>query len=168
MEPIQLKFKDDGKTPNSSLPLLIYKNVFSEEKADADFIQQHFESHNWKNAWQDTVYDFNHYHSNTHEVMGVYSGYATLQFGGEAGEQLTVEEGDAIIIPAGVGHMKLKASDDFGVVGAYPDGKDYDIMKGNPDERPDADKNINAVPSPDEDPVYGKMEGLTALWKEKL
>lgn len=42
METIQLKFKDDGKIPNSSLPLLVYKNVFSEEKADADFIKKTF------------------------------------------------------------------------------------------------------------------------------
>jgi len=165
MEPIQLKFKDDGKIPNSRLPLLVYKNVFSEEKADADFIIQHFESHNWKNAWKDGVYDYHHYHSNTHEVLGVYSGYAVLQFGGENGEEVAVEEGDAITIPAGVGHKKIEASEDFGVVGAYPDGSGYDIMKGEANERPQADDNIAKVPLPEFDPVYGKMEGLSGLWK---
>lgn len=165
MEPIQLKFKDDGKIPNSVLPLLIYKNVFSEEKADADFIIQHFEGHNWSNSWKNGVYDYDHYHSNTHEAMGVYSGYAVLQFGGENGEQVSVEAGDAIVIPAGTGHKKISSSADFGVVGAYPDGQDYDIKKGEEAERPQADEAISKVSVPELDPVYGKMEGLTGLWK---
>ena len=167
METIQLRFKDDGKIPNSSLPLVIYKNVFSEEKADADFITQHFADRNRTNSWNNGVYDYHHYHSNTHEVMGVYSGYATIQFGGEEGEKITLEEGDAVAIPAGVGHKKIEASYDFGVIGAYPDGKEYDTMKGEEGERPEADENISKVPLPESDPVYGKMEGLISLWREK-
>jgi uncharacterized protein YjlB len=165
MEPIQLKFKDDGKIPNSKFPLLIYKNVYSEEKADPEYIKAHFESHNWSNSWKNGVYDYHHYHSNTHEVMGVFSGYATIMFGGDQGEQVSIEEGDAIVIPAGMGHKKISASDDFGVIGAYPGGMDYDIKKGEKDERPEADDNIKNVPLPDNDPVYGKMEGLISLWK---
>ncbi len=160
-----MRFKDDGKIPNSKFPLLIYKNVYSEEKADPDYIQSHFESHNWRNSWTGGVYDYHHYHSNTHEVLGVYKGFATLQFGGENGEQVSVEEGDVVVIPAGTGHKQMSASDDFGVVGAYPDGMDFDIMKGEKGERPKADENIAKVPLPDNDPVYGKMEGLLALWK---
>ena len=139
--------------------------MFSEEKADPDFIKSHFESHNWRNAWDNGVYDYHHYHSNAHEVLGIHSGYATLQFGGEKGRPVSVEEGDVIVIPAGVGHKCLSASDVFGVIGAYPDGKDYDIKKGNTGERPEADDNIAKVPMPDNDPVYGKMEGLISLWK---
>jgi len=164
METIQLKFKDDGKIPNSSLPLLIYKNVFSEEKADADFIKKHFEDRNWSNSWKNGVYDYHHYHSSTHEVIGVYSGFATIQFGGENGDKISIEEGDAVAIPAGVGHKLIEASDDFGVVGAYPGGMDYDIMKGEDGERPKADDNIKNVPIPESDPVYGKVEGLLSLW----
>lgn len=164
METIQLKFKDDGKIPNSSLPLLIYKNVFSEEKADADFIKKHFEDRNWSNSWTNGVYDYHHYHSNTHEVLGVYSGFATIQFGGENGDKISIEEGDAVAIPAGVGHKLIEASDDFGVVGAYPDGMDYDILIGEDGERPRADENIKKVPIPESDPVYGKVEGLLSLW----
>lgn len=165
MEPIQLKFKDDGKIPNSKFPLLVYKNAYSEEKADPDYIKSHFELHNWSNAWDAGVFDYHHYHSITHEVLGVHSGYARLQFGGEQGEEVSVEEGDVIVIPAGVGHKCISASDDFGVIGAYPNGMDYDIKKGNANERPEADDNISKVPIPNEDPVYGKMEGLISLWK---
>lgn len=166
MEPIQLKFKSDGKIPNSRFPLLIYKNVFSEEKADPDFMIAHFADRNWSNAWKNGVFDYHHYHSITHEVLGVYEGYATLQFGGESGEKVSVEVGDVIVIPAGVGHKKITSSADFAVVGAYPGGSDYDILKGEDDDRPKADRNIAKVPIPDNDPVYGKMEGLLAIWKE--
>lgn len=165
MEPIQLLFRDDGKIPNSKLPLLIYKNVFSEEKADADFIKAHFADRNWRNAWDNGIYDYHHYHSNTHEALGICGGFATLQLGGEQGEKVSVEAGDVIVIPAGVGHKRISASDDFGVVGAYPDGKDYDIKKGDAGDRPEADENIAKVPLPENDPVYGKMEGLLAIWK---
>ena len=164
MDPIQLKFKDDGKIPNSRFPLLVYKNVFSEEKADADFITSHFENYNWKNAWTGGVYDFHHYHSNSHEVLGVFSGYAMLQFGGNDGEMVSVEEGDVVVIPAGVGHEMISGSDDFAVVGAYPNGSDYDLQKEG-DDRNVADENLKNVPFPDNDPVYGKMEGLISLWK---
>lgn len=165
MEPIQLKFKDDGIIPNSAFPVLLYKNIFSEEKANADFITSHFERYNWRNSWKNGVYDYTHYHSNTHEVMGVYSGYATIKLGGENGENIAIDAGDVVIIPAGVAHQKISASDDFGVVGAYPDGKDYDILKGEKKNRPVADENIKNVSLPDNDPVYGKMEGLISLWK---
>lgn len=164
MEPLQLKFKRNGKFPNSDHPLLIYKNVFSEEKTDADYMINHFMNYNWSNSWTGSVFDYHHYHSNTHEVLGVYKGFATLQFGGENGEQVSVEEGDVVVIPAGVAHKKISSSLDFAVVGAYPDGSDYDLMKEN-DDLAKADAQIANVSLPDNDPVYGKMEGLVSLWK---
>jgi uncharacterized protein YjlB len=163
MEPIQLRFKDDGKIPNSPLPLLIYKGVYSGE--DADYIQTHFESHDWSNAWRDGIFNYVHYHSNTHEVLGVFEGFAKVRFGGDEGETVSLEEGDVVVIPAGVGHQCLEASDDFEVVGAYPGGSDYDIRKGEEGDRPKADENISKVPMPECDPVYGKMQGVPTLWK---
>ncbi len=167
MEPIQLKFKDDGSIPNSKFPLLIYKGVFTFEVANAEHIESHFAKKNWTNSWRGGVFDYHHYHSITHEVLGVYDGFATLKFGGENGEEVAVEEGDVIIIPAGVGHKKISSSDDFAVVGAYPDGSDYDLLKGDESDRPKAEQNIAKVPIPENDPVYGKMEGLLAIWKEQ-
>ena len=165
MDPIQLKFRDDGNIPNSNLPLLIYKNVFSEEKADADVIIAHFETHNWRNSWVNGVYDYHHFHSTSHEVLGIAKGHAVILFGGDNGQEVAVEKGVAIAIPAGVAHRTISSSDDFSVVGAYPDGMDYDIMKGEQGDRPKADENIKNVPLPDNDPIYGKIEGLTSLWR---
>ena len=165
MDPIQLRFNDDGAIPNSKFPLLIYKNVFTFEVADADHIEAHFAERNWSNSWRGGIFDYHHYHSISHEVLGVYSGYATVKFGGEQGEEIDIEEGDVVVIPAGVGHKKISSSEDFAVVGAYPNGSDFDILTGKEGERPQADDNIQKVSIPDNDPVYGKMEGLLSLWK---
>lgn len=168
MEPIQLTFKDDGKIPNSHLPLLVYKGVFAEDTLDADAMIAHFKNNGWRNAWKNGVYDYHHFHSITHEVIGIYQGFATLQFGGENGKQITVEAGDVVVIPAGVGHKRMDQSDDFAVVGAYPNGCDFDIMTGQAGERPTADENIANVALPDNDPVYGTAEGLVSIWNNQL
>ena len=168
MKPQTLLFKDDGNIPNSHLPLLIYKGVFLEDFVDADAMIAHFRDFGWKNAWKNGVYDYHHYHSITHEVIGIYQGNAVLRFGGEAGENVVVEAGDVVVIPAGVGHKRISESEDFAVVGAYPDGCDYDIMKGEPGERPKADENIARVAIPGNDPVYGKSDGLLSVWNLEL
>ncbi|HZI53597.1 MAG TPA: cupin, partial [Chitinophagaceae bacterium] len=78
--------------------------------------------------------------------------------------KLTIQAGDIIVIPAGVGHKNLE-SEDLGVVGAYPGGMMYDMKYGKPGERPQADQNIAAVPFPDHDPLLGKENGLLLIWK---
>lgn len=164
MKPKTYYFKDDGKIPNNSLPLIIHKNVFTQggEEAAA-MLEENFKSNNWKNSWRNGVHDFHHYHSNTHEVLGVYSGKALLQLGGEEGEKLEVAAGDIIIIPAGVGHKNLK-SENFKIVGAYPDGREYDMNYGKEGERPAADNNISKIPIPDTDPFFGK-KGVPDIWE---
>jgi len=168
MTPQTFIFDDDGQIPNSHLPLLFYKGVFLEEFVDADSMIAHFRDFGWKNAWKNGVYEYHHYHSITHEVIGIYQGNAILQFGGESGDKMAVEAGDVVVIPAGVGHKRVSQSEDFAVVGAYPDGCDYDIMKGEPGERPKADENIAKVPMPENDPVYGKNDGLLTVWNLEM
>ena len=114
------------------------------------------------------MYSFAHYHSTTHEILGVYCGVATLRLGGEHGRNLDVHFGDVIVIPAGVGHQKLDASSDFAVVGAYPDGRDWDLLRGLPGERPKSDHTIASLPIPDYDPIYGANGPLRQIWKSAL
>jgi uncharacterized protein YjlB len=159
-------FKDDGTIPNSKFPLIIYRSAFSQHGNDgAAWLEQQFAENNWSNSWRNGVYPFHHYHSISHEVLGIYSGSATLHMGGEKGEKLQVQAGDILVIPAGVGHKKLGAGNSFGVVGAYPQGHDWDVMRGLPGERPQADKNIAAVLFPTADPLFGKNKGLKQYWK---
>ncbi|MEP6594402.1 MAG: cupin [Ginsengibacter sp.] len=156
----------DEQFPNSSLWLLIYKNALTLPSEGAvSFIEKIFESNNWKNSWRNGIYDYHHYHSITHEVLGVYDGAATVQFGGPNGESEHILKGDIIIIPAGVAHKCLEAQSNFKCVGAYPDGNNYDMNYGKPSERPEADENIREVPLPEKDPVYGSQGPLILNWE---
>ena len=166
VNPEKYLFKDDGKIPNSKYPLLVYRNVFSEKGSDgASWLEKHFAKNNWTNSWRNGVFTYHHYHSISHEVLGIYDGEALLQLGGEHGIQTKVSAGDIIVIPAGVGHKKLNSSANFAVVGAYPDGKDYDVLRGEPGERPTADQNIAKLPIPKFDPYLGQNEGLFKIWR---
>ncbi len=164
-EPEVFYFKDDGSIPNSKYPMLLYHNAFSErgDKAAA-WLEQRFSGNDWSNSWRNGIFSFHHYHSITHEVLGIYSGSALLHMGGEQGKKLTIQAGDIIVIPAGVGHKNLE-SEDLGVVGAYPGGMMYDMNYGKAGERPQADKNISAVPIPGADPLMGTKNGLVDIWK---
>ena len=166
VEPEQFSFKDDGVFPNSALPLLLYRQAFITDGDDgASVVEERFAENDWTNSWRNGVYSFTHYHSTTHEALGVYCGAATLRIGGEHGKSVEVHAGDVIVIPAGVAHQKIDGSEDFAVVGGYPDGREWDLLRGQPGERPRADRNIAALPIPDNDPIYGAEGPLRQIWK---
>jgi uncharacterized protein YjlB len=163
---IKKLLEDDGTFPNSNLPVLIYKGALKlPEERPAKIIEELFKKRGWSNPWRDGILDYHHYHSVTHEVIGVYDGSAKIELGGAKGIEVLIEKGDIIIIPAGVAHRNLTPDSAFKCVGAYPGGSDYDIKKGEPDDRPEADKNIKEVPLPEKDPVYGDSGSLIAAWK---
>jgi uncharacterized protein YjlB len=158
-----LYFKDDGHIPNHpSWPALLYVDALIDAPEDALKV---FEGNGWSNGWENGVFDYHHYHSNSHEVLGVISGEAVIQLGGEDGVPVEVSAGDVVILPAGTGHKKISASEDFKVAGAYPIGKDYDLKKGAPEERPQVLDNIMLVPLPETDPVFGTVGPLFEMWK---
>ncbi|GGC14154.1 MULTISPECIES: cupin domain-containing protein [Dyadobacter] len=164
IEPQQYFFQDDGQIPNNTLPLLLYKNAFESHGYEgAAWLEKTFAENNWTNSWRNGIYPYHHYHSTSHEVLGVYSGHALVQLGGDQGQQLRIEAGDIIVIPAGVGHKNL-GSRELGVVGAYPDGRNWDINTGKLGERPGTDQNIKALPIPKTDPLQG-TNGLPEIWR---
>jgi uncharacterized protein YjlB len=75
-----------------------------------------------------------------------------------------IHAGDVVIIPAGVAHKNLGASSDFGVVGAYPGGREWDMNYGRAGERPKSDETIASVPMPKADPIYGAGGPLFQYW----
>jgi uncharacterized protein YjlB len=164
LRPELLKFEDDGVIPNSRYPLLLFRSVFPAEKLSASYVQNLFASNNWSNGWRNGVYPFHHYHSMSHEVLAVLRGSASLRLGGEQGRTVEVFAGDVIVIPAGVGHKNLRATSDFEVFGAYPDGRSWDLLTGKPGERPQVDRNIAALPVPDTNPVYGQRSSINRFW----
>lgn len=128
-------------------------------------IRNHFEDNGWINSWKGTIFDFHHYHSTTHEVLAAYYGSASIVLGGEKGRVIQFQTGDVLVIPAGVAHMKLNKEEHLKVVGAYPEGREFDLMVGQDGERPDADNRINSIPVPVRDPVFGLNGELMFQWK---
>jgi len=150
--------------PNNNLPALIYKGVITENTSlMADIFEETFLINNWRNGWQNGIFGYHHYHSNTHEVLGISAGSATVQLGGPDGKAFNVTKGDMIVIPAGVAHKKLESSNDFRCVGAYPNGRSYDMNDGSEDPA-EKKHNIGKTPLPESDPVYGTYGPLKEKW----
>jgi len=160
-------FKDDGATPNSPLPFVLYRGAVKVAGApDAALVfEQLFAANGWGDSWRNGIYDYLHYHSRIHEVLGIARGRARVRFGGDRGRIVTVKAGDVAILPAGTGHQCLEASDDFLVVGAYPPIGTYDEYRGLPDEHARALKTIPRVGRPRRDPLYGAEGRVPELWR---
>jgi uncharacterized protein YjlB len=155
--------------PNSELPVLIYKEAVElpkQKKKAALIIQKIFSRNGWKNSWTNGIYDFHHYHSITHECMAVIMGSATVILGGPSGKKIKLTQGDVIILPAGVGHKCLQFSDNFQCVGSYPQGKDYDINTGTPEEYKKSLLKIRKLSIPKKDPLFGTQGFLKAYWNK--
>lgn len=158
--------KDASTIPNSRLPLLIYQGALDLPKDDpAAAIEALLHKHQWGNDWRNGIFTYHHYHSTAHEVLFVFSGSCKVQAGGEGGLIETINAGDVIIIPAGVGHKNVGQSSDFKVVGAYPPQQNVDMNYGKPGERPRVDENIARLALPTTDPVFGKAGPLLEHWQ---
>jgi uncharacterized protein YjlB len=164
-----IRLSDDGIVPNNPRwPLILYRRAlrFSAEFEPDTTIDSLFEANGWGRSWRDSIYDFVHYHSQVHEVLGVASGHAEVEFGGVRGRRLRLAAGDVAILPAGTGHRLIKESKDFLVVGAYPPTGTYDECTDTRD-RQKAIKRIARVTKPRRDPVYGTDGGLLRLWTKR-
>ena len=154
-----MRFRNDGYIPNNpKLPLLYYPKVvrFDRKHDPAAILEVIFDAHAWRKAWRNGIYDFVHYHSMIHEVLGVARGSAALRLGGNKGKTVKVSAGDVIVIPAGVGHECLNADTSFLVVGAYPPKGTYNECRGSFQEYDKAVASIRRVPIPAKNPVFGK------------
>ena len=167
------RFRDDGLVPNNPRwPALHYRGAVDLEAASdpAAVFEVLFAAHGWKESWRDTVYDYLHYHSDRHEVLGFARGHAVLRLGGARGRNLTVKAGDVLILPAGTGHQRLSMSDDLLVVGAYPRPKGstkrgYDMCHPRKGDHDSAAIAVAKTPKPEADPVYGAHGPLMKLWR---
>lgn len=148
--------RENGWVPNNErLPVIVYRSVLEGEGSDlAERFEALFEENGWPPDWRDSVFDYHHYHSTAHEALGVFAGRATLELGGPDGRQVEVAAGDVLMLPVGTGHRCVDASEDFQVVGAYPQGSSWDICREAPDDA--ARARITALPDPRRDPVTGE------------
>jgi uncharacterized protein YjlB len=161
------KFKDDGVIPNNARwPLVLYRGAVAlpDNLDPAAIMEDLFGENDWGDSWRDGIYDYVHYHSRIHEVLGIARGNGTVRFGGNNGRTLQLKAGDVAILPAGTGHQCLSASANFLVVGAYPPSGTYDECTKS-EEHARALKTIPKVGRPRKDPVYGSKGPLLSSWK---
>lgn len=158
----------DALMPNNQdLPVLIYRDVAPWDHLAA-LLEGTFAANGWGGIWRGGIYDYHHFHSNAHEVLGVASGHATLRLGGPTGIVLSFVTGDCLILPAGTGHCCINASPDFQVIGAYPQGQeDYDIQRSWQD-KPGIRAVVRDVPIPGNNPLKGLIDEADTLWNDHL
>ncbi|WP_219339794.1 cupin domain-containing protein [Luteimonas salinisoli] len=165
-DPRALHLAPNGWVPNNPrLPALLYRQVEPSRGTDATAIafERRFGRHRWPAGWRDGIFAYHHYHSTAHEVLGVAAGSARVMLGGPGGEVVEIEAGDALVLPAGTGHCREAASDDFLVVGAYPAGQRWDLCTSA--ATPAMLERIAAVPVPTSDPASGRGGALPRMWR---
>jgi uncharacterized protein YjlB len=161
-----MTFPPSGFVPNHPhLPALIYRNaiVIDPRAGDpASLFEDLFAKNGWQGIWRDGVFDYQHYHTGAHEVLGIANGRGLLLVGGPDGTEISVHAGDCLVLPAGTGHMKLEASRDFVVVGAYPPSQHADLQTGPADSQ--GLSRISSLPVPQTDPLRGRDGPLLRHW----
>ncbi len=93
-----------------TLPVILHRGLLP---PDPDEAEAQVARHGWRALWRDGVFDYDHFHSNAFEALGVLSGRARLRLGGPEGQPVDVTPGDLLILPPGTGHARMEASEDF-------------------------------------------------------
>lgn len=164
---ISKTLKANGYSPNNaSVPLLIFKKALLLKNSTIKDVKKLLKKNKWHKIWVDSVYDYHHYHSNTHEMLIVFTGKAKLQIGGVRGRVFIVSQGDVIFFPAGVSHKKISSTNDFQTIGAYPYHIKYNMIYLKLKDYYSAVSSIQKVKLPKTDPIYGKNGLLFKYWKK--
>lgn len=154
---------ESGGVPNNPrLPVLFYRAAFEDAGDVAAAMERRFAGNGWSGLWRDGVFDYQHFHTEAHEVLGFARGHARLVIGGPHGRVIEVCAGDVVLLPAGTGHCRLSASADFLVIGGYPQGQRADMRRPVATDRDRLA--IAAVPLPKGDPVAGAGGPLAEIW----
>lgn len=159
--------------PNHGVPnhptfgALLYPGVLADDH-DVERVKALFERNRWFRVWDWTVFDYHHFHPSSHEVLAVVRGRAAIRLGGAGGTTHDVETGDVLLLPAGFGHCREAASDDFTVVGAYPEGQEErEVVRADARAAAAAEGVVRGVALPATDPLYGADGPLPRVWGEQ-
>jgi len=164
-DPETIKLSRNEWVPNNDrLPVILYHGAFDLDGPDpAARFEEAFDRNGWPPQWRNGIYDFHHYHSTAHEVLGIAAGKGRVVLGGPGGHELTLNAGDIVVLPTGTGHCRLQASTDLLVVGAYPPKQSWDICRSAPSQA-ERDR-MRTLPFPASDPLSGAGGPLTRLWR---
>ncbi|CAN7760728.1 cupin domain-containing protein [Caballeronia sp. LjRoot34] len=148
---------------NRHLPVLVYRRALDPSRKDlGPAFEALFARNEWPPQWRDSIFDYHHFHSTAHEVLGVISGKAEVIVGGPGGLVVSLEAGDVVLLPAGSGHCLQATEGRFQVVGAYPEGQQWDIRRDALSEGEIAAMEV--LPFPRSDPVGGREGPLLEQW----
>ena len=160
METIKMQLQENKPFPNNKLPVVIYKKaldeIFKQNDYSGEDVLGFLEKHHYSNGWINGILSKHHFHSIAHEVVACISGSARVQLGGPESKIITFTQGDVVFLPAGTAHKKMDSTEDFIIVGAYPNGDSYDMRYGEISEYDKVKENIIQVPKPELDPVTGQ------------
>ena len=159
MKPVRkLDFEKASDVPNSPLPVVLIRSALAPNASGkARRFRDAFKRNGWTGIWTDTIYDYTHFHSNAHEVLGMAQGQVTVLLGGAEGRRFRLKAGDMLVIPAGVGHRRVGEATSLKVIGAYPPGQSHFDMKRKGRATP-------RVALPETDPFYGEKGPLMRCW----
>lgn len=163
------RFDGDGEVPNNPrLPLVVYRQAVpsSRHGEAAAWLEQTFAANGWIDGWRNGIFPFRHFHTGTHEVLGIARGRATVEFGGAGGRTVSVAAGDVVVLPAGTSHRRIDASADLLVVGAYPRDSRIDQDRPGEIDMETARRAVAAVALPERDPVRGEAGAVMELWRK--
>ena len=162
------RFEDDGETPNNPrLPLVVYRaavKLAGEHDPAAPF-ERAFARHGWGDGWRNGIYPFLHFHTATHEVLGIARGRATVEFGGAKGQALDGRGGRrrrAAGRHRPSAHLGERRSSGRRRLSAQR------FIRPEAAGQVDHKKAVAAiaeVPLPEMDPVHGREGPLMTLWK---
>lgn len=160
METIKMQLQENKPFPNNKLPVVLYKKaldeIFKQNDYSGEAVLSFLEKHDYSNGWINGILSEHHFHSIAHEVLACISGSARVQLGGPESETITFTQGDVVFLPAGTAHKKIESTEDFIIVGAYPNGDSYDMRYGENSEYDEVKENIIQVPKPELDLVTGQ------------
>jgi uncharacterized protein YjlB len=166
--------KDDGKVPNSHLPVIMYHRALlipnpMERKNLTKWyvaLKERVMPNGWNVDWiqENAILRERHYHTWSHEVLIALRGESKLRIGGEKGVNLNFAAGDVLAIPAGVAHERRGIGTDFVVAGLYPIGCRWNTCYVHPDTYKRAKKELPRVKMPRHDPLYGINGPMVKQW----
>ncbi|KAF2169951.1 hypothetical protein M409DRAFT_64362 [Zasmidium cellare ATCC 36951] len=170
--------KPTPHSPNSKLPVLVYRNVLPGDHS-VESTSKAFEDNQWSKGGVFKHVPIAHFHSNTHECYAAIRGstkwvcvrrlYGVGPLDDQsAGITFDMKAGDIAVHAAGVTHKNLESSDDYEYVGLYPKDAphwDNNLCKADTDETRLKAEAAKEVAIPDHDPIYGLDGPLPRIWK---
>lgn len=168
LSPRVLHLTDHGSFLNSAsgLPVVLYHPFDTSNQAlDPSAVESHVSKNSFVPQWRYPMFDFDHFHSTTHELLVPFRGTATLVLGGT--KRVDVQAGDVLLLPAGVAHRAEKTDGDFCMVGSYPSGaKQWDTCRGGEEGTEERIRGLGTG-GVNMDPVYGQERNapVTQAWR---